>query len=155
MIRQGGRRGKYWGSLVCDAHSAPSRQPLQEATRRGHEVLCSIAPSLAPFALPPTPALRPTTVELNQDQLASLWLSHGIWDVKCKPAQPFLRLRGAGINSSTCLPLIQEVWLPGCILRDNHSNVHSCIYKDAYHNIVYDGEKPENIYMSINRGLIK
>lgn len=55
MIRQGGRRGKYWGSLVCDAHSAPSRQPLQEATRRGHEVICSIAPSLAPSALPPTP----------------------------------------------------------------------------------------------------
>lgn len=105
--------------------------------------------------LPPTPAPRPATVELNQDQLASLWLSHGIWDVKCKPAQPFLRLRGAGINSSACLPLIQEVWLLGCILRDNHSNVHSCIYKDAYHNTLYDAEKPENIYTSINRGLIK
>ena len=53
MIRQGGRRGKDWGSLVRDAHSAPSLQPVREATRRGHEVICSIAPRLAPSALPP------------------------------------------------------------------------------------------------------
>lgn len=55
MIRQGGRRGKDWGSLVRDAHSAPSLQPVREATRRGHEVICSIAPRLAPSARPPTP----------------------------------------------------------------------------------------------------
>lgn len=57
MIRQAGRRGKDWGSLVRDAHSAPSRQPVREATRRGQEVICSMAPSLAPSALPPHPTL--------------------------------------------------------------------------------------------------
>ena len=51
----------------------------------------------------------------------------------------------SGINSSMCMLLAQEVLLPGFILRDNQSNVHSCIYKDAYHNIAYDSEKPANI----------
>lgn len=131
----------------CFPHQSSASPAVEPEPRTSQAPGCS--------NLPPTPTPRPTRVELNQDQLASLWLSHGIWDVKCKPAQPFLRLRGAGINSSACLPLIQEVWLLGCILRDNHSNVHSCIYKDAYHNTLYDAEKPENIYTSINRGLIK
>lgn len=147
----------WWSSLMkLSLHRKPrAASPHQSSTPPAAEPEPRPAKLQGCLNLPPIPALRPTPVELNQDQLASLWLSHGTWDVKCKPAQPFLRLCGAGINSSTCLPLTQEVWLLGCILRDNHSNVHSCIYKDAYHNIVCDGEKPENIYMSINRGLIK
>lgn len=85
----------------------------------------------------------PTTVELNQDQLPSLWLRHYIWDLKCKLAQPFLRLRGIRnqqFNVHASCPRGFASW----IHPKRQSNVHSCIYKDAYHNIAYDSEKPAN-----------
>lgn len=52
----------------------------------------------------PVRLLNTSTQALNQGQLASLWLSHGTWDVKCKPEAMWR----PGINSSTCLPLTQR-----------------------------------------------
>ena len=81
-------------------------------------------------------------MELNQDQLHPLWLSHCIWDLTHKLVQPFRRLRGIG---EMCLPLAQEVLLPGFILSDYQSNVYRLIYENAYRNRAYESEKPENI----------
>lgn len=98
----------------------------------------------------PDPALRPTPVALNQDQLASLWLNHGTWDVKCKPEA----IHGARIQQLTCLPLTKRGLASRMYPKETcPSNMHNCIYKDAYMAVVC-GEKQENIFANtINKGI--
>lgn len=59
MIRQGGRRGKDWGSLVRDAHSAPSLQPVREAAV-ATRLFAQLLPGLL---LPPFPPPHPKSSE--------------------------------------------------------------------------------------------